>query len=258
MTYNDYLKEVMNQNGVTLDDGIKPTQANLKELLDGAGIEYMTKGEFDSLQTDNAREERKNLAANVDFSAAMGAIQVKLSNMGKLRKRLKDAKEASIKRELIGELEVEQKRIEKVFEKTLEQVENCQDAAKVLEFLKWSRQRRLVKDNTKSSHLLNALLMESVDDDNICECFVKPPVGLRAEHGAEYKYTTHWDKERQQDVYTTFITVEKTGEEQLTKEATQKINRGIPLTEDDYLPNRIDVKTSVLKHSEWSKYFRPI
>lgn len=258
MTYNEYLKAVLEQNDLVLEENVKPTQANLKELLDGADVEYMTKGEFDALQTEKARKERKTLAAAVDFSKVQGTIQEKLSRMGRLRKRLKDAREASIKRELIGDLEVEQKRIEKLFAQSLKEVEECKDAGKVLDFLKWARQRRLVKENTKPSHVLNALLMESVDDDNICECYTKPPVGLRAEHGAEYKYTTHWDEERQQDVYTTFITVEKTGEDQLTKQATQKINRGIQLTEEDYLSNRTDVKTSVLKHSEWSKYFRPI
>lgn len=255
MTYSDYLKDVMQQNEIKLEDGVKPTQKNLMAALEEAGVAFPTKLEFDAINDEQAKE---SVGPSVNIEAAQEAITAELSNAATLKKRLKDSKDPAIKRETVGELQMRQKRIEKMFAKTLLEVEKMKSSDTVLSFLKWSRSRRLVKDGTKAYHLLNALLADSIDEDSLCECFVKAPAGLNAVHGEEYKFSTHWDQERQQLVYTTFIPVTKTGEDQLTVSATQKINRGIQLTEDDYLPNRIDVKACVLKESEWAKYFRAI
>lgn len=172
MTYNDYLKSVMAENSVTVMAGARMTQNNLKEALSNAGVEFASKSEFDAINAEKAKSEvngaSERIATDNDgIESAKNFIQEKISEIKKLTKRIEDSKDPAIKREAVGDVQVEQKRIARVFEKVLADIENIGSASIALDFLKWARQRRLVKDNTRAYHMLNKLLLASTNEDDV-------------------------------------------------------------------------------------------
>lgn len=270
MIYSDYLKEEIANAGIEIPEGTKQTQKNLTRLLDENDIAYPSLGEFNEIMKEKEGKAHAEPQSDTGPSPSPSKPSVNFDkyeqelgdrhvNISSLTRRMKASKEPAVKRELHGEIEIEKKRIYKAFETSMKEVEKCDDDAAVLKYLKWARSRRLVKEHTTAWHLLNRLVLATLPKDQVCECYSKPPVHYNAEQGEEYVYESNWDDSRQQLVYTTYIPVIRTGEQQLDRRAMQKLNRGADLDpEKDYKPDRTDIKSFQLKHSEWQKYFRII
>lgn len=151
--------------------------------------------------------------------------------------------------------EVEMRKLSRdleVLKTTLREHKNEDILKKVLQ---WERSRKLI--GVVDEYELNEL--EEKDANGECRCYTKPrSVAIVAEIGEDYRYTKQFDESRGCDVYTTFLRRRIAPEEQIPPELMRKINLGYMPKEEEYLPEKTQIRRLVLVESEWEKIFKDL
>jgi len=121
--------------------------------------------------------------------------------------------------------------------------------------LHFQYQRKLLKDNSQEMSILNE--MEAADCPLKCiQIHSVPSAGMRVDMHKEYPTKKYFDETRSMDMYTFFVDVAISPEEQITRELAWKIRQGFMPEQKDFLPEKKIWTRYSLNEKEFSKYFK--
>jgi len=149
--------------------------------------------------------------------------------------------------------------------KTKVREEKGDEFRKVLQqMLSWEDKVGRLNHHGAEWYELNA--MDEADCTDKCQYYRKISAGRfsNAVVGESYAYSKgEWkphpiNQNKQVRVYSIFLKKITTGEEQIGRELQRKIERNQPISESDYVEDRIDSDRIYLNQSEFVKYFRDI
>lgn len=132
-------------------------------------------------------------------------------------------------------------------------INDKKDSGALILLLQWLRARKMI--SSRDMYVLNQLEMYTCVD--LCEHHQKISAsGHHLELGRAYRYKSHFDEDRGEEMYQVYIPRVIEPEEQISKALERKMKQGFMPTKSDYANERILVSSSTFKESEFVKYFR--